>query len=1066
MIETLENRRMLSATLSVINPSVLPGSNRLIFNYIQNPDSQVPNVTHSQQTVQLKDTGTTPLVISSISVSGPWSFVGAPSGGYVNQMIQPGASLSVTLAFTQRSLPAHSYNETNYTTSPNGGAAITGAMTINSNDSAAPSSVVTLAGYWQNVSNNNEEPGLQTITNLLAGYQTNISSTLTPDLSENSGVQYYGSEVAASSWEKAVAGQSVSVQELATYRTEGNSDTVYWYSAASQSSKQLFSIPGNQGQTLLPTLSNGSPAAASFNPTGAFGLRVDNEYSNDAINNAAGNTGGGGHHFRFFPLINSAGVAVPNTYIVAMDYGVVQAENFDFQDNLFVVSNIRPAGVPETPSNFAATNVPQPVLTWTADTYSPVAYNVYRSTTLNGTYTLLTSTPLTTTTYTDTTAPAGAVYYKLTAVDNTQNPVATSVAATTSANTGPVVSAIQLNAYSGQATTFNPLSSATDTSGTLLPATVTVTSPTHGGTAVVNTSNGTITYTPLSSFTGNETFTYTVTDSNGVTSAPATVTASVTSPINVAPVANNEVVTTLENNPIQINILNVDNASTNFNPASVHFVTNVKSGSTVLNSDGSVTYTPSPNFVGGDEFQYTVRDTNGLTSNTGIVDINVGVEISSAKNAAHKVTYNDEDGTTATITLNRGVADIFFDGIGTVVGTVKGITTVAGSGLRARQVSLSGTTAASTLSITGRKNGQVNLGGVSDSSPLGSIAAPTTNLSATGIVSQVSAALNTGVFAPAVTAVATPIAAAGTISLVGVRSISLRSATSANIILGSTGVANSSVVIAGAVTDTSITSTVALGTVKAASWINSNETLNSQSVTIAAPSIANLVIGGVFDAGLTLDSVGRVAALGNAHIAGTVGSANWTVTGNAHSVYLGSASTNWGGLTVSGNLASLVVATGGLTSGISAGSINSLKVAGAITTDITTTGNLLSLQAGQLIDSLIAVGTSAGSVSAATTANIGTATLGNLRLTSKAANTFNDSSVIAHTINSVTTGPVNAASGATPEGLAAVTIKNAAVTVDAGTLHLSGKTLLSDSALASFLQTKGATLGSFAIDIL
>jgi hypothetical protein len=420
-----------------------------------------------------------------------------------------------------------------------------------------------------------------------------------------------------------------------------------------------------------------------------------------------------------------------------------------------------------------------------------------------------------------------------------------------------------------------------------------------------------------------------------------------------------------------------------------------------------------------------------------------------------------------TITLNKGVADVYFDGIGTVVSTIKGKTTVAGSNLRARQITLSGTTAASSLSITGKSKGQVNLGGVSDASPLGSINAPTTNLSVVGSTSQLSgSSVLHGSLQVEDNATATPIAAAGTINLAGVKSINLRSADSATIELGSTGVANSSVNITGSVTDSSLTSTVPLSSVKAKSWINSNSVQHSFNVLITAPSIANLIVGGEFDAALTVNSAGKAPALGTAKISGAASVANWSVTGNAKSIFLGSTSPTWGGLIVSGSLGSFVIASGGLTAGISAASINSLKVAGTISADIATTGNLQSLQAGQLVGALIDVGTTAGDITAATLGNIGSATLGTLRLTSKAANTFSDSSVIADKINSATTGPVNAANGGAAEGIAAHIIKSATVTVDNGILHLPGKDLVSDAALAAFLTSKGATLGTFTIDIL
>jgi len=1051
----------MAASIALVNPDLLPGSNRLIFNYVQNPDTNVPNVVHSQQTLEIEDTTSTPLVISSMAVSGPWALVGAPAGGYTDVTVNEGTPLMVTLAFTQRTLPAHSYNETNYTTDPNGGAEINGSLAINSNDPSSPTTQVALAGYWQQLSNSNTEPNLQTITNLLAGYQTVINPTPIPDLTEPNGVQLYGSEVAATSWEAANPTQPVSLQQIGAFRTEGNNATVYWYTAQGQQSTKLFTDAANQGQSLLPTLSSGGLAEASFTPTGAFGLRVDNEYSTDSINVAAGNTGGGGHHFRFFPLVDGTGKTVANTYIVAMDYGTLQTENFDFNDNVFIVSNIRPSSVPGTPTNFTATGGSQPVLTWTADSYSPVGYDVYSSSTQNGTYTLLTPTPLTTTTYTDTANTGTPVYYELTAVDSSQTPPAASFPATASANTGPIAASYNFNIYQGQSQTFNPLLNDTDPTGTINPATVTITSPNHGGTAVVN-SNGTITYTAPASFTGNENFTYTVTDSNNATSIPGTITFQVSAPIVVTPVANNEVVTTLANVPLSIPVLSVDNPVTAFNPASVTITVEPNSGQVAVDpTTGDVTYTPSTNFVGGDEFSYTVADNNGQVSNTAIVNINVGTEISSAKGAAHSLVYTDENGTPVTITLNKGVADVFFDGIGTVVGTVKGKTTVAGSSLRARDISLTGTTLASVLSIKGAKNGQVNLGGVTDAGPLGAIAAPNADLRAVGNPTLIG--LGTTI-EPLVTAAvtATPIPMAGTVQLAGVKSISLRNSDSANFVLGSDGVSKTSLVFAGSATDTGINSTVPLSTVKATKWIKSAEDIQ----LISAPSIANLSIAGEFDPDLTLDSTGKTIALGSAHIGGVASIGSWNITGNVHSVYVGSTSSSWGGLDVSGNLGSFVVHTGGLSTSTTAGSINSMNIAGVLSGNVTTTGNLLSLRAGQLVDATIDVGNTVDSVADATSSNLGTAMLKSLVLTSKLANTFSDASVIADVIDSFSTGPVNAASGTTPEGIAAHIIKGAAVNVDGGIVHLSAKTLLSESALQAFLTTSGKTLGTFGIEIL
>ena len=56
---------------------------------------------------------------------------------------------------------------------------------------------------------------------------------------------------------------------------------------------------------------------------------------------------------------------------------------------------------------------------WTASTSTVMGYNVYSSTVSGGPYTKLTLTPVTTTSYTDTTVQAGATYYYVvTSVDS------------------------------------------------------------------------------------------------------------------------------------------------------------------------------------------------------------------------------------------------------------------------------------------------------------------------------------------------------------------------------------------------------------------------------------------------------------------------------------------------------------------------------------------------------------------------------------------------------------------------------------------------------------------------
>ena len=90
----------------------------------------------------------------------------------------------------------------------------------------------------------------------------------------------------------------------------------------------------------------------------------------------------------------------------------------------------------------------------------------------------------------------------------------------------------------------------TDPDGDTLTAAL-VTGPTHG-TLTGTSTDGAFTYTPNANFAGTDTFTYTVADAGGLTSNIATVTITVTSIDNDAPVAVNDTYTTTEDTALTI----------------------------------------------------------------------------------------------------------------------------------------------------------------------------------------------------------------------------------------------------------------------------------------------------------------------------------------------------------------------------------------------------------------------------------------------------------------------------------------------------------------------------------
>ena len=157
------------------------------------------------------------------------------------------------------------------------------------------------------------------------------------------------------------------------------------------------------------------------------------------------------------------------------------------------------------------------------------------------------------------------------------------------------------------------------------------------GTVVINADN-TVTYTPNANFNGQDTFTYTIDDGTNTDTATVTVTVN---PINDAPIATDDVVTTNEDTAIAINVLANDN-DVDGDALTVNAITNQPAnGAVVINADNTITYTPNANFNGQDTFEYQVTDGNG-GFDTATVTVNI-TAANDAPDAVDDVRTTNED---------------------------------------------------------------------------------------------------------------------------------------------------------------------------------------------------------------------------------------------------------------------------------------------------------------------------------------------------------------------------------------------------------------------------------------
>ncbi|OUS67960.1 hypothetical protein B5G52_20825 [Pseudoalteromonas sp. A601] len=137
--------------------------------------------------------------------------------------------------------------------------------------------------------------------------------------------------------------------------------------------------------------------------------------------------------------------------------------------------------------------------------------------------------------------------------------------------------------------------------------------------------DGSLAITPQQDVNGVFSFTYTLTDSEGLSSTPATVTLTINA-VNDAPVAMDNTAQLQEEGSFEVNVLGNDSdvdTGDSLDVSSVTVVSAPSNGQTQVTATGAIIYTANADYFGSDSFTYTVKDSNGATSNEASVTMTV-----------------------------------------------------------------------------------------------------------------------------------------------------------------------------------------------------------------------------------------------------------------------------------------------------------------------------------------------------------------------------------------------------------------------------------------------------------
>lgn len=282
-----------------------------------------------RQVMRVFNDGGSNLTVSSISMSnGSWFRVNGQSSGII--------------------IPSGGYHdfEVQFIASGGNKGQRKATMTINSNGGNV---TVDLSGGYQSQPEGNFEY-FTPETAKVFGFATNIGNI------PGGRWEAAGEEVLSKRWKVANGGQPVYVRQLAALHQccyYGERIRLNWQSGGG--TDEMYHHE-DWSQTLLPIKPDGGPAEMllSSKGNGVFTPLVAGSMQSceDVCENI--------HAIRWWPARDKNGGLIPNTYLVAQDYVAADVTNYDYNDNIYIVTNVMP--VDPLPTDISVTSsVPRAV---------------------------------------------------------------------------------------------------------------------------------------------------------------------------------------------------------------------------------------------------------------------------------------------------------------------------------------------------------------------------------------------------------------------------------------------------------------------------------------------------------------------------------------------------------------------------------------------------------------------------------------------------------------------------------------------------------------------------------